>query len=143
MKICTKCHQEKKLTEYYPDRGTHSSKSGLCSWCKPCQKKQRKIYLQSAKGKFVIRKYSKTEISKSRQKRYCLRHPERRKAKNAVYLAIQNSELPRPSALKCYCGNQAEQYHHPSYVPEHWLDVIPVCRKHHRLLHQPEEQENG
>lgn len=136
-KKCTKCNQEKKMTEFYPDRNPHSSKCGRKSQCKSCQKKQRNIYLLSKKGKAAIKRYSKTEISKTRQKRYCLRYPERRKAKNAVYWAIRKGTLPNPKTLRCNYGNhQAEQYHHWSYLPEHWLDVIPACQKCHKKLHR-------
>ena len=141
MKTCTKCHQEKTLTEFYPDRSAHSSICGYKSQCKGCGKKQRKIYLQSEKGRITVRRYSKTEKSKARQKRYYLSHPERRKAKNAVYWAIRKGELPHPKTLRCEHGNhQAEQYHHDSYEPEHWLDVKPVCKICHCNIHSEAEE---
>jgi hypothetical protein len=45
--------------------------------------------------------------------------------------------LPRVRNLQChYCGNRAHQYHHHrGYAPEHWLDVVPACRKCDRLQH--------
>ena len=145
MKTCTKCHQEKELTEFYPDRTSHSSKGGYKPHCKICQKKQHKIYLQSEQGKAIVKAYSKTEISKARQNRYCQRHPERRKAKAAVFCAIQAGKLPRPDTLQCLCGNhKAEQYHHHrSYAKEHWLDVVPVCKKYHTNIHTNPELLEG
>lgn len=138
MKTCTKCHQEKPLTEFYPDRSNHGSKCGHRPQCKTCQKKQHKIYQQSAKGIVVAKRYSKTEISKARQKRYYLRYPERRQAKNAVYWAIRKNKLPHPKTLQCSYGNhKAEQYHHyKGYEPKHWLDVEPVCKVCHRKIHR-------
>ena len=145
MKTCTKCHQKKELVEFYTDSGTHSSQCGHKPHCKDCVKEQHKIYLQSPKGRAITRQYAKTKISKVRQNRYCLRYPERRKAKDAVYWAIQKGNLPRPDTKQCPCGNhRAEQYHHhKGYGKEHWLDVTPVCRKYHTKLHgkNPELQE--
>ena len=138
MKTCTKCHQEKKLTEFYPDLGSHASRCGRKPCCKTCQKKQRKIYLQSRQGRTTTKNYAKTYKSKARQKRYCLHYPERRRAKNAVYWAVKNGILPHPNTKQCLCGNhKAEQYHHhKGYAKKHWLDVVSVCRKYHTRLHR-------
>lgn len=77
-------------------------------------------YLQSAKGKATIRNRQRKES------------PEQIKARSAVSKAIKIGKLPRPDTLKCSCGEKAKQYHHhKGYAPEHWLDVVPICRKCH------------
>jgi len=139
MKICTRCHQPKEITEFYPDRSDHRSKCGRKSVCKSCQKIQRAEYLQSEGGRAAVRRWAKTKIAKDIGKRYRLRHPERRKAKDAVYQAIQKGELARPDTKQCPCGDhKAEHYHHyKGYDKKHRLDVMAVCRKYHKELHNP------
>jgi hypothetical protein len=46
--------------------------------------------------------------------------------------------LTTPGDFKCRdCNEQAEEYHHYlGYAPEHWLDVIALCKDCHRQNHQ-------
>jgi hypothetical protein len=137
-KVCSKCKQIKLFTEFYKDSGIHSSKSGYKSHCKVCQKQQRRIYLQSVKGQEVTKRYSRTEKSKARHKRYCLRHPDRRIAKDAVSIAVASGRLIHPKNLSCYyCGQRAEHYHHhKGYESNYQLTVVPACRKCHVNVHR-------
>lgn len=103
------------------------------------QKRRAKIkqYIENANGKQIMKKvysrYNKSKKGKKRDNKYNQQHPERRKAKAAVDKAIRTLKLPKPNSLVCcYCTKSAELYHHhKGYEPEHWLDVIPVCRKCH------------
>ena len=162
-KRCSKCKEIKPVTEFFKNRTT---KDGFQYQCKTCfkiykqsdkgkianRKSAKKIY-QTEKGKaykkqydqseigIAIRKrasnkHSKTDKCKKRHRKYCLKNPEKRHAKNAANSAVLSGKLPRPDTLKChYCPVQAEHYHHPSYKPEHWLDVIPVCVPCHYKIH--------
>ena len=99
-------------------------------------KAAQKRYRQSKKGKIAfrkgIKKYRKTEKGKMGQKRFLILHPNYIKIHSLISNAIQNGKIQKPSFYKCICGKQAEQYHHhKGYEPEHWLDVIPVCKKCH------------
>jgi len=99
-------------------------------------RKRIKKYHQTEKGKKTIqkarRRYYKSEKSKAYQKQWYLKHPKQLKAKHAVENAIKTGKLPKVDSLQCACGNQAAEYHHhKGYAPEHWLDVIPVCKKCH------------
>lgn len=38
------------------------------------------------------------------------------------------------------CKGIVEAHHHRGYSPERWLDVIWVCRRHHRTVHREERQ---
>ena len=61
------------------------------------------------------------------------RHPEHKRARDAVYRAVRKGTLIKPD--KCEeCGKETTdlQGHHESYEPEHWLDVEWLCRKCHR-----------
>ena len=78
------------------------------------------------------KKYKKTDKGKATRKRHDARQPNQRKAGTAINHAIRAGKLPRPDTLPCHnCRTKAEQYHHPNYEPEYWLDVIPLCRKCH------------
>ena len=129
-KQCNKCKQTKPLTEFNKDK---SSKDGLQYNCKSCYRD----YQQSLKGKAANHKaqgkYRKTPKGKAAnqvaQRRFCIRHPNYRKAKNAITCAVTIGKLPRPDTLQChYCPAQAGQYHHYlGYESEHWLDVVAIC----------------
>jgi len=98
-------------------------------------------YYQTSHGKQVrndaTKRYHKTSKGKQAEANYKQRNPEKRKAKQAVNNAIVSGNLPRISTQQCeFCGRQAEQYHHWSYLPEHWLDVIPLCRQCHTNVHR-------
>ena len=148
MKTCSKCYQEKDLTEFYKNR---AQKDGFDCWCKTCHK----AYCQSEMGKAIHRRHRQTEkgkisnrravdcyqktakgkaIQRAAKKRFYARHPNHLKAKNAVNNAIQVGKLSPPDTLLChYCPKPAQQYHHwKGYEPEHWLDVVPVCTGCHQ-----------
>lgn len=65
-------------------------------------------------------------------------------SKGVVARAIGRGELPPASACsKCGTGGvvfingaSSVQYHHWSYLPEHALDVMPLCIACHRKVHR-------
>ena len=106
------------------------------------------LYHQTEKAKAANRKavsrYRKTKkgrISHLKSSlRYHIRHPEGRKARDAVRGAILVGKIPRINTKQCYyCNLQAKYYHHNSYEPEHQLDVIPVCIECHIKIHTRKE----
>lgn len=124
-KQCSKCKQIKPTFEF-----SKHHKHGYQYWCKECKRKND--YKNSAKGKIVHKRHRQTKKYKARRKRYLIRYPEYKTARNAVSNAIIAGKLSRPNIFQCPCGKQAEQYHHHlGYAPEHWLDVTPVCCKCH------------
>lgn len=150
MKTCTKCHQEKELTEFHKRL---EIKDGLRSHCKSCQmiyqknyrktakgkvahRRGNKNYYKTEKGKVVIKRYRQSEKGKVSQKRFRTNHSNYIKAVRAVNHAIRAGKLPRPDTFQChYCPAQAEQYHHhKGYEPENWLKVQSVCKKCHRRV---------
>ena len=155
-KRCSKCNHSKPISEFHKDR---SRKDGLKVWCKSC----RKAYQQSERGRAVSRKavaknqhtpngkavhrkavakYRRTPKGKAVKRKsiakYYAHHPNYVRAINAVNHAIHAGKLPRPDSLPChYCPAQAQEYHHyRGYEPEHWLDVIPLCRICHANIHK-------
>lgn len=69
-------------------------------------------------------------------KRWHEKFPERARAIRAVGKAIKRGLLEKPEYLLCHnCWAPATDLHHPSYLPEHHLHVIPLCPSCHRLEH--------
>jgi len=147
-KRCSKCKQIKPLSEFHKDR---KAKNGFFCWCKICNCERVRKYAQTEKGKTKNKQYAQSEKRKANMKHYCqskkgktnykryyIRYPERLKAKSAANHAIRSGKLPRANTRLCrYCSKPAQQWHHwHGYEPEHWLDVIPVCRKCHILCHK-------
>jgi len=135
-KKCSKCKQIKQISEFHKDK---KAKDGLQYYCKPCHILSAIKYQKTVKGKITYKRYHQSEKGKVAHrkavKQFCIRYPERQRAKTAVNQAIRDGKLPRARTLQChYCSAQAEQYHHSSYAPKHRLDVIPVCIKCHTKL---------
>lgn len=122
-KRCCTCKQFKALSEFHKNR---TQLDGYQNECKICKLKYVKKYQQTEKRKIT---------QKIVNKNFRIRHPERRKAQNAVSNAIATGKLPRANTLLChYCPKPAQQYHHwHGYEKEHWLDVIPICVKCHNI----------
>lgn len=142
-KRCTKCKQIKPLSEFHKNC---RAKDGHQVGCKVCNCKQMREYRQTERGRESHRIesaiYGQTEKGKATQcrakKRDYLRYPKKMKARNAIVHAVAAGKLPSAKTLKCvYCGKEAKQYHHwKDYEPEHWFDIVPVCRKCHRDIHK-------
>ena len=157
-KRCSKCKQTKPISEFGKNR---SRKTGYDYYCKICRceashkhtqtdsgklaKKLRvKCYRKTEQGKAVhlrsVKKHRKTEKGKAAHKKATLKyrqnHPEQFAAHKAVKSAIKSGKLPPISTRKCKCSKQAKQYHHWSYLPEHWLDVEAVCVPCHNKHNQ-------
>jgi len=125
LKKCSKCKETKQLSEFNKSR---QNKDGLRAFCNSCRNIYKKKYRKTKKGKVANKRYKQSEKGKASDKRFAARYPNRIKAKWAVNHAISVGKMQKASFFKCkYCPVQAQQYHHPSYAPEHWLDVIPVC----------------
>ena len=140
-KTCRVCKQIKLLSEFYKYTKMLDNHLNLC---KSCSLKQMKKYRQTERGKTEYENYQKhyrqsekcKATFRAATKRYSAQYPNRIKAANAVNHAIRAGRLPRPDSLQCSCSKQAIQYHHPSYEPEHWLNIVPMCRVCHLKYHK-------
>lgn len=99
-------------------------------------------YRTSKKNKAVQSKYRTSEKGRAASRRsyqaYRLRNKAKRDAKDTVNSAVRAGLLPHISSRRCNrCKSKAAHYHHWSYLPEHWLDVEPLCKKCHDLIHKP------
>ena len=126
MKTCSKCKQNKQLSEFYKNR---SKNDGLQDDCKICGAISQKRYLQTHKGKATKKRYRQSEKGEISQERFYSHNPNYIKSKSAVNNAVRYGKLTSPKYLFChYCAKPAHQYHHyKGYEPKNWLKVIPVC----------------
>lgn len=132
-KKCCACKQVKPISEFCPNR---ARKDGHQTDCKICHRKGGKKYRQTELGRAMQKRYDRSKKGKIRHVRYAKKykaaHPEQVKAKTAVREAIRKGQLPPIHTQKCTCSKQAKDYHHhKGYAPEHWLNVIPLCKKCH------------
>ena len=148
-KVCNKCGIEKPMSEFRRNSNGRGI-GGRRAQCKDCQRVYHREYNNSFAGQIRSEKYrktakahktwrrnNKTKAGRAAQKRYCKANPKKRKAKDAVNSAIKAGKLPPVSTDYCTrCGAQAEHYHHWSYEPQYWLDVIPVCQSCHVTIHK-------
>ena len=128
-------HRQALLKYFHSEKGKAYQKQ----YCQSeTYKKARYLYNRSKKRKIVYKRYEQSKKGKESHRQnatnYRSRHPEIIRAHSAVARAIKAGILPYPNSLICSCGEIAQHYHHPSYVPEHWLDVVPVCIPCHNSL---------
>jgi hypothetical protein len=156
-KRCTKCKRIKPLADFYRDK---IKSDGHTSRCKICTVNRIKAFRKTPVGKLYSRNISSKYRQNNREKfktsqlryrhsekgraylrkeRFFLKifHPNRYAARKTVARAVEHGRLQPAKTKKCSCCNQkAEEYHHhKGYEESNWLDVIPVCKKCHRYLH--------
>lgn len=82
-----------------------------------------------------LKNYKKnTDAIKKRVAEYKLKNPEKKKAQHAVYNAIRSGKLKKKPCE--VCGDLKVDAHHESYSPENWLNVVWLCRLHHKKRHK-------
>lgn len=139
-KRCSNCKKVKSLTEYY----VRSEGIGLRPACKECHNKQGRIWrLKNVektkewklKNKEKIRKHTRVG-----NKKYRRNHTKIVKAYRVLCNAISSGRIKKPEVCSV-CKNSFEKAriegHHKDYDCK--LDVIWVCRKCHRKLHNRSE----
>ena len=149
-KRCCTCKQFKPTTDFYKCK---SRKDGYRPECSVCAKLKAKRFRDSEKGQNYILKYRRLEKTRKNQreynktthgrticrkahKKYYDKNIEKIRAKNAVANEVRSGRIPKANTLLCsICKIEAEEYHHPNYEKEHWLNVIPVCKICHNNIH--------
>lgn len=58
----------------------------------------------------------------------------RTRARQAVATALRHGELTREPCFICGV-TRTDAHHLRGYEPEHWLDVVWLCRQHHHREH--------
>lgn len=151
-KQCSKCRETKPLSDFNKNK---SRPDGYAHYCKPCAMGRSRQWVESNRDtvRAAKRKYywknpekeretartnrrEKPEANNRHNRTYNKVHPGRMKAVNTVNRAVARGDLLPVCEKSCVsCGKQAQDYHHHSYEPEFWLDVIPLCKSCHRLVH--------
>lgn len=139
--VCKTCR--KPETRQYYDLNKDKVLSANAEWREKHPEKMREY-----KDKYVNTHPERVLKSKSdyydshsdqvyeKTKRYREQSPEQYEAHKTVQIAVQLGKLaPIKSQICQHCGKQARHYHHWSYLPEHQLDVIPLCTKCHKKVH--------
>ena len=140
-KECPACQQWHSL----PDFGKNKLRNdGLTRLCKICKNQDARLRDRTPENRIKntarVRRYRQTKSGQVACRRADrnnrTRHPEKMSAGSAVAYAVMSGRLPRTSSCACAdCGKQAEHHHHESYEKEHWLDVVPLCRRCHMIRH--------
>lgn len=133
-KTCFKCGVAKARTEFYPHP---QMGDGLLGKCKRCTRLD--VRASRASRAEYYRAYDKDRYrndavraanARATFRAAALKHPERKRAAEAVGKAIRDGRIKRQP---CWvCGEKA-QAHHPDYSQP--LDVVWLCVMHHRQAH--------
>lgn len=105
--------------------------------------RDRKIFLMISKGYPLPYVSSVFNLSKGRLTQIYKAYIEREDKYVAQYMvtsAIKYSQLVPQSCEVCG-DKKSEGHHHKGYKQEYWLDVKWLCEKHHKEIHNP--QNNG
>lgn len=148
VKVCSVCGEEKPL-ECFPKKSF--VKSGIGEKCKNCASRAHAKYRAENREKELERKRKYNREHRAERAQYKKEHPsgitqntrlslkrwktenrEKMLAHKKVYNAIKRGKLVR---MPCeICGTTlAIHAHHENYDAP--LDVIWLCRKHHRWIH--------
>lgn len=137
MKVCPTCGTEKELEEFHRDS---RSKDGHTRDCKHCAR-ARAIRCRAARVDYWrehdrIRRQTPARKAFEREKLRRLRHryPEKWAARYEVDKAIRKGLLRR---MPCQICGDVSEAHHPDYSKP--LEVVWLCKKHHRELHASEK----
>jgi hypothetical protein len=145
MKKCFKCGIEKSLDEFYK----HSQMGdGHLNKCKECTKLDTK-----ANYRKNIQNYNKYEEERSknidrilnrrrRNRLYALRNPDKKRSQAILRGAVIRGLILKPNICSvCNNVNERLQAHHQNY--EKPLEVIWLCGKCHRSIHQNSLAQRG
>lgn len=150
---CERAGKLLPLDQFYRDKYTPCGRTRQCKKCvnsgkfryeqTKAGKESKKRYAQSEKGKAATARHVKSEKGKlsmrvrMARRRKTSAHQPKEMARHAIFFAVRAKTIPKAKELLCQrCGKPAIEYHHYlGYEPEHYLDVIPVCKVCHTEIH--------
>ena len=135
MKTCATCKESLPEGSFWKKANVFG---GLQSSCKDCMNAYRRGKPKSDAEREWHRKYDQTAKGKATQSRkakeWAKRNPEKRKAHQAVMVAVRSGRLVSPEACS-ECGFKGKvEAHHDDY--RKLLEVRWVCRPCHREHHK-------
>jgi hypothetical protein len=136
-KTCTRCGVTRPIESFYKSPGY---RGGRHTWCKSCVKtyyaeryKENPQLFKERNKEYLAADPARKRAQRERHKN---KHPDRYRANKNLNSRIRRGTFPHVSTQVCrVCGVQAQEYHHWSYAPEHWFDVVPMCNDCHDALH--------
>lgn len=139
MKLCKRCNTKQPLTEFHADNGAPDKKMYHCKTCgREIGRNYRLRHREELRARDRERKKRpeiKAKVKASLLKSHRL-HPERRRARKAVYRAIKRGNMKRGN---CWCGKPG-QAHHDDYSQKY--AVTWLCKEHHIQHHFPDSVSN-
>ena len=121
-KVCGRCHQRKKITEFHKDK---TAKDGYCYQCKNCVKKCTKKYYQQYKSK--IKKKVKKYREENREHLSIINKTWRIKNKDKI--KIQKKKWWQKYKKKYKSYNKEYKKLHPWY--SHYVSAQQRCNNPH------------
>lgn len=127
---CHRCHRYKPLALFADNLAQPGVKTFWCVECVDQAREIRKKWIQA----------HDQGVKAYQQLYYAHARADRLKAFRAVRHAIRTG-LMRQLHWCQVCGDgilpdSQPEPHHASYEEKHWLDVIWVCREHHKQIHE-------
>ena len=137
-KQCPKCKTEKPLTLKF--WGIHRKrKDGFQFYCRKCKKLDDRIYSRKYREENPEWKkednHNNLSIQAKLIKEYYKKYPERLKVNQLVGYLIRKGKINRKPCQ--ICENIKSHGHHEDYNKP--LDIIWLCAKHHKAIHNPLE----
>lgn len=163
-KKCTKCEETKALSEFHFHPGGLHKKASRCRSCIKEYRAENKERIQKHREEHrqentdYARKYreeNSAKIAATRKKAQAHKKPEARDKKSAygkanrpktrathnLNYAIRTGKITRGHSCETCKKTEGIEGHHWSYLPEHQLDVIWLCKKCHQRLHFAQKAE--
>ncbi len=150
MKICPKCKEEKRITEFHKDRSKSSGFRSHCTTCTNIKSKnfreQNPEYMRNwlVKNEGYHKKwggvygeygrlYAKANRDKIRlnRERYNNKWPEKVLSRYIYVAALKRGDIIKQPCETC--GDIKVDGHHENYNEP--LEIIWLCRKHHQERH--------
>ena len=155
MKKCCKCKEEKNYDCFYKDAKAKDGYNFICKVCRLCmdrerrkkdsqwverRKKQNSEYHKKNREEISERKKTWFQTENGKQshfqsaKKYRQKYPEKRKAHDTVYNALQKGELVRPQHCQICNEKGRIEAHHASYDKNRRSSIIWICKLCHENI---------
>ncbi len=143
-KYCPRCKKKLFSKHFYKCPSRHD---GLRAYCKKCdiekndtsaRREYMKMYMRKRNGYGIKKKKSKFKFSdrKEYQRKYSklrrVKDKEKIACRQIFHTALRNGEVTKKPCSICESEEFAEGHHIDYDKP---LEVIWLCKKHHRKLH--------
>jgi hypothetical protein len=134
---CIDC-KEYRPREKFPLSITYNKPLSVCEDCnrirshkdyvknREARMKRKAEYRKSPAGRATARRATNASMK---------RYPEKEIARRKVRYAVSTGKMTKEPCRDC--GNtKVEGHHYKGYEPEHWYDILWLCRKHHQDIHK-------